>query len=169
MNSWRRPAIKEITWDEHAEYYAAMWGLTRENVESVVRNPAASSIDPSTSEHEYMVLRHRTGDIIVVTGYLVPDMPKVIFVTTVTGAERVAKYQKAKVGNKPSSMPVSYRDLNTRIRNLGYTIEPGGKHLRVLDSDKNYVYTLPNSASDHRSLANTWRGFLRVHMERTKK
>lgn len=156
-----RRVIHFVDWDQLAIKGAAQWGLTQEDVEKIVRNPQRSVLDAYSTEVGYPVVRHISGDVVVVTGYREKRSPKVLSVFTLTGPQTVAGSRRA--GGSGKSAPTSVADLMKRIKAMGYTFSAGG-HPKVIDPDTGTViYTIPGTPSDWRSLANTWKAFLRRH------
>ena len=51
------------------------------------------------------------------------------------------------------------------IEDRGYHLTKDN-HPKVLDRHGNLVYTLPGTPGDHRSLANAWKSFLKIHEKR---
>lgn len=155
------PEIRKIGWDEEALMWAALWGLSVSAVEDCIHHPQQTAVDPRTKEIGHNVLRHRRGDVVVVVGYREPETPQVLFVTTMTGlAER---HVRGGNGGTGSTLPRSYRELRKRILDLGYRISVDSAHPKVRTSDGRVIMTFPGTPSDHRSLANTWRSFVKAH------
>ena len=58
--------------------------------------------------------------------------------------------------------PRTVRELHARIKQHGYVIEQGRRHLKVKTQDGGTVATLSATASDHRAVLNMWSTFRRA-------
>lgn len=58
--------------------------------------------------------------------------------------------------------PRTVRELHARIREHGYDIEQGKRHLKVKTKDGGTVATMSATASDHRAVLNMWSTFRRA-------
>lgn len=153
--------INLVGWDRQAIKSAEHWGLSKEDVESVVRNPQRSIFEAYSNVVGHPVIKHISGDVVVITGYRDKREPRVLSVFTKTGTHTRAKNDPGRGVSK--SAPHSVGDLMKRIKEMGYIFSAGG-HPKVMDSDTGTViYTIPGTPSDWRSIANTWKAFLRRH------
>lgn len=153
--------INTIEWDRQASKGAERWGLEKEDVEKIVRNPQRSVLDAYSTEVGYPVVKHISGDVVVVTGYRERRSPMVLSVFLSTGPGTVAGSRSG--GGKGKSSPTSLGELTKRIKDMGYVFAAGG-HPKVIDPETGTViYTIPGTPSDWRSLANCWKAFLRRH------
>lgn len=151
-----------IIWDEQAITWATYWGLTLDDVEAVVRKPQRSAYDPRSAEMGYRILRHRSGDVIVVVGYRNPAEPKILYVITETGIkERAGTSKGIKGGSKHTGAPRSDLEIRRMILSLGYKIN-GGTNPVVLTQDGRSLMRLFYTTST-RSLAVQWQRFCKKH------
>lgn len=150
-------------WDERARGYLTQWNLTEDEVRRVIRSDLNPTMDPSSSDVGHPILRFRGGDVVVVVGLREPIRPKILSVYMVIPGLREHRERTAK-GGSGSSLPKTQRQLRSWIAGFGYSFRTGGSHDAVIDPETGKrVYTVPITPSDHRSLANSWRGFLRAH------
>lgn len=159
--------IDQITWDDDALYWASLWGLTTQVVESCIRNPQQRALDPRTKELGHPVLRHRRGDVVVVAGYREPHCPHVLYVTTLTGADLHGQGSRAP-GGSGSSLPKSIYALHRKIKELGYTLTRDS-HPKVVTADGRVIFSVPGTPSDYRTVPNVWRNFCRIHVEELRR
>lgn len=130
--------------------------------------------DPNSLQIGHLVLHHSDGTLIVVTGYREPTVPVVLAVYDEDRYFRhfedtKDRYRSTK-GLTGSQLPSSLKSLFKMIEDLGYHLTKDN-HPKVLDDQGNLVFTLPGTPGDRRSLANSWKAFLKIHQKRilTKK
>lgn len=159
------PAFKSLRWLPEAESYADEWGLDQNDVESIVRSATQGTLDPRSNDAGYLIVRYRAGDVIVVVGYRETDHPMILSVYLhIPGNETIGGKKSAGSG-AGSTLPRSYLELRKRIMAAGYKIT-ADLHPKVYDpQDGTVFYTLPGTASDHRSLANNWRAWLKAKVK----
>ena len=156
----RQPTeYQSISWQPDALSYAEMYGLTQENVELIVKNKSRPVIDPRTNEVGSLIMRYRSGDVVVVTGLRDPDNPVIMSVWVETNNKKSGS--KKNSGTSGSSMPTTLKQLQRRILDDGFKIRMGGSHLRVEDAEGNLLTTLPATPSDYRSIPNAWKSYCR--------
>lgn len=155
-----------LHWHQDAEDFIERYRLDRQFVEDVVRSPQATEVDPRTQKVGYQVLRLRRGDIEVVVGYREPREPMVLFVRLLSGDNESPRHSVG--GTKGSSIPPTLPELRRRITMYGYTITHDARHSKVLSTEGHLIAVLPKTPSDHRSLANSWRAFMRGHEQYLK-
>ena len=167
----KRPEILEITWDEEALTWAAMWGLEPAEVESIIRFPKAMARDTHSNDVGHLILRHRVGDVVVTAGYRDPQRPQVLHVTTLSEAQHHTPAKSAFKGSG-STLPRSYRELRKRVLEIGngkYEITTENHPKVKVRATGQVICGFPGTASDYRSLPNAWREFCRAHAKLTLK
>ena len=153
--------IYSVEWAPQALRAAESWGLSREDVDKIVRNPQRTIYDAYSNVVGHPVVQHISGDVVVITGYREKREPRVLSVYTKTGSHTRAKHGPG-TGSGRSS-PATMGELMKRIKEMGYSFSAGG-HPKVIDPDTGTViYTIPGTPSDWRSLTNTWKAFLKRH------
>jgi len=159
-----RRIVDSLFWDDRAQDWLRTWNITQEEAESIILQDTRPTLDPSSTEAGHPILRFRKGDVIVVVGLREAHRPKVlsVFMHIPGMKEWVERTSTSKSG---SSLPTTNRQLRSWIIGFGYQIIPGGgRHDKVADRETGQVmFTLPNTPSDHRSLANAWKAFLKEH------
>ena len=162
------PEYSSISWNDQALEYAGEFGLNPKDVETIVRTSSKGELDPYTHKVGHLVVKYRAGDVTVVVGYREKQHPRILWVRVNTGADDF-KYHSSPGGVSGSTLPRSDRDLRRRIMEKGYKITPDN-HPKVIDVETDQVImTMAGTASDHRTLANTWRAFVRIHAENVAK
>lgn len=63
---------------------------------------------------------------------------------------------------KGARAPRTVRELHARIKQEGYVIEQGKRHLKVNTPAGGTVATMSATASDHRAVLNMWSTFRRA-------
>jgi hypothetical protein len=142
---------EELIWHTDAREYARSYGLTIEDVETIVESKTNPQMDPRTHEVGHLIVRYRAGDVIVVVGYRDPDKPVVMSVQVDHHHETPAGSRAP--GGAGKTGPRTMNELKKKILAAGYKIELGGSHYRVLHKDTGeYLMSLPVTPSDHRSV-----------------
>ena len=158
------PKFSQISWNEDAMSYAKQFGLDPKDVELIVSNATKGTLDPHTHVVGHLVVRYLAGDVIVVVGHREKDHPKILSVQVWTPGEQHGNNRTAK-GGHGSSLPKSDRDLRKKIMERGYKILPGN-HPKVVDVETDQVLmTIAGTASDHRTIPNDWKRFLKKDAE----
>lgn len=153
---------EDITWNREADSFAEEFGLSREDVIKIIMSPQRSVMDERAAEVGYPIVNHWAGDVRVTVGYRDPLVPRVLHVAVHWDDEARGGSRKSS-GVSGSSLPRSYRDLRKKIMEMGYGISPDN-HPKVFDRETDEVfYTIPGTPSDHRSISNSWKAFLRAH------
>jgi len=156
--------VDTLFWDDRAQDWLDTWNITQDEAESIVLYDTRPTLDPSSTAAGHPILRFRKGDVIVVVGLREQHRPKVLSVFMhIPGMKEWV--ERTTSSNSGSSLPTTNRQLRSWIIDFGYRIIPGGgKHDKVADrEDGTVIYSLPNTPSDHRSLANAWKAFLKEH------
>lgn len=154
---------ESLSWHDDALSYAEMYGLTKSNVESIVRSQSRPVQDPRTAETGDLIMRYHGGDVVVVVGLRDPKNPVIMSVWVETGTKKGGS--KKLGGVSGSSMPTSMKALQRRVLDDGFKIKHGSSHLRVEDEDGYMVCTLPSTPSEYRSIANAWKAYCRKKVE----
>lgn len=154
----------EIHWHPRALEFAEVHRLDKQMVEDAVRAPTSVEADPHQESVDYPIQRVRRGDIIATVGWREPRDPMILFVHLNLPGEQ-GRQKRTVGGTKGSSLPPTVHELHRRIIALGYSISVTGPHAKVNSQQGETIYTLARTASDHRTIANGWRGFLRAHEE----
>lgn len=156
-----------LIWLDDAREVATDIQLGDDTVMSCLSNPQRRVIDASAVTKGYPIVRYIRGDVMVVVGFKAgPESPAVMAVYRLSEGKHGRRAHATAAGSGSGGTgPRSYRDLSKRILAMGYRIQPGGVHPKVVTKDGIYVYTLPSTASDNRSLDNSWAGFLRAAEE----
>lgn len=164
----------EIYWDHQAREAAAVWGLDLENVEAIVRKPQRAELDPHTHKIGHLVVKYFSGDVVVVAGHLDKEHPQILHVSVsapMSGSSSTSRSGKGTGAG--SSLPTTNRDLMRRITDKGCKLKhTSGGHLSVHAPNGDKLITMGSTPSDHRSIANAWRTFMREynkHQEWLKK
>lgn len=155
-------ATNEILWRTDAKEFAASYGLSQEDVEAIVRSRINPQVDPRSHEVGHLIIRYRAGDVIVVVGYREVDAPMVMSVWVDHHHESKAKQGSRTPGGQGKSAPTTVKELVKRVLASGYKVEMGGSHYRVVDKETgDFLMSLPITPSDHRTIPNAWRTFIR--------
>lgn len=153
-----------LQWHENADEVRATQSVGQETVNGCLHTPQRRVLAPESADKGYPVVRYVRGDVMVVVGFQEgPEWPFVMAVYRLSDNNTHAQktYRTAAGAQGGSKVPRSYRQLSSAIVSMGYRIKPGN-HPRVVTVDGIFVYSLPGTASDVRSLPNTWHGFLRA-------
>lgn len=152
--------FKRITWHDDAVAYAEMYGLAKEDCELILTSKSNPTLDTRSHEVGHLIVRYRSGDVVVVVGHRDKDEPVIMSVWVDTKTGHRSGSQKG--GGAGSTMPTTMRELKKRIMAAGYRLEYGGSHMKVYDKETGaYLLSLPITPSDHRSIPNAWSLFLR--------
>lgn len=165
MRLVQRTPATDVTWLPNVKEYAAQWGLTPEDVEKIVHAKGRSAIDAHTADVGYLVVRYYAGDVVIVVGYQQLRHPKVLSVF-VEGSMPDSSSGSKTPSKGGSTAPTSIRALTKRIVDAGYRVEYDGPHGKVIDTDGDFLMSLPNTPSGPRSIQNTWALFLRKDAQR---
>lgn len=155
--------VQTLFWDDRAKDWLDTWGLTQADAESIILADTKPTLDPHSGEAGHPIVRFRRGDVTVIVGLREKERPKVLSVFI-----HIPGWDTNKGTGNPgtgagTSLPTSNKQLRRWIIDFGYRIEASA-HDRVLDKTTGkFVMALPNTPSDSRSLANTWRSFLKAH------
>lgn len=166
MAQHARAEDRPLTWHAHALDFIDYYGIDQDMIEAVIRRPQRTHEDPSGADFGYPVLRYRRGDVEVVVGYEFPTHPMVLYIHLHLPMEPTGGGAKTP-GGRGTTAPTTVADLHARIRAQGYSITQGGKHMQVRDGHGALLCVLPSTPSDHRTMMNTWRQFLRCHALRS--
>jgi hypothetical protein len=112
-------------------------------------------------------------DVTLLIQGLTPDGERAIFLrSTVTdkvtpprrrhGPPHPARGRSQRVIRGGVRSPRTVRELHARIREHGYEIEQGKRHLKVKTKDGGTAATMSATASDHRAVLNMWSTFRRA-------
>lgn len=160
----QRTTAIEITWLPGVKDYAAMWGMSPEDVEQIINAKGRCSIDAHTADVGHLVVRYYAGDVIIIVGYRRLRHPKVMSVFIEGGMPDTSSGSKTP-SKGGSDAPTSIRALTKKILDAGYRVEHAGRssgHLRVINAETGaFLMTIPSTPSDHRTVPNTWSEFLR--------
>ena len=143
-----------LDWHEPALESAELFGLTKEDVEAIVRNPISVMADPSAAVREWKTERRTSADITVVVTY--PEGQNPLIWGVYLNLDMPVGKQHAKGGGGQSVAPRTLSNLRQRIVSAGLRIRPGSKHDLVVDDFDNVVAVLPRTPSDHRTVPNVW-------------
>lgn len=152
----------KIHWQDSAKEYAEMFGISKEDAETIVRTSERYEKDPHSNDLGHLVMRYYAGDVCIVVGHREVKEPIIMHVRMRLPMND-SKQQKRDSGSG-STLPRNMRELKKRILDLGYKIAPGGKHDKVIDpKNGTVVCTVPTTPSEYRSVANVWLEFRRYH------
>ena len=162
-----------LEWNQEPLDFVDSYGLDVQLVEDAVRAPTAVDVDPRSAKVGHPIRRLRRGDIEVIVGYRTEDTPCVLYVRLLSVSSSSSGHgsrQPSGAGaGSGTSSPPTVHELHRRITALGYYIANDSRHAKVYTQAGNLVQTMPRTPSDHRSLANAWAEFKRVHAAETKK
>jgi len=155
-------------WNDEAKNFVELYGVDTRLIVDAVRAPQSVSIDPRTNEVGYPIKRLRRGDVEVVVGYREPEWPTILYVRLATPDDDQGP-KRSPGGVSGSSVPPTMGELHRRITMAGYQVQTGGAaHPKVVSQTGDVLMSIPNTPSDKRSLANTWRDFVRLDREYKK-
>lgn len=157
----------EIHWHEDALAYAEEFGLTREDCEKIMLAKSNPTLDSRSHEVGHLIVRYRAGDVVVVVGHRDLEDPVIMSVWVDTHQE--TKGGGTKPGGSGSSLPKTQKELIKRILGHGFKIKHDNRgHLKVVDENGVFVYSLPSTPSEYRSIANAWSGYNRARAKYNK-
>jgi len=151
--------VETILWDDEAVLHAHIYGLDTEDVETIVRNRSNPVRDPHSNDVDHEIIRYTAGDVVAVVGFKDPE-PKILSVW-INMPDDVRRAGTTKGGGPGTNLPRTIRDLKKRILARGYKIKMGGSHEKVYSEDGTFITTIPATPSDHRSIPNAWKQFIR--------
>jgi hypothetical protein len=159
-----RRIVKNLHWDEKAHGWLDTWGITQADAEAIVLADLKPSLDPHSTEVGHPIARFKRGDVIVVVGFRDKDRPQVLSVFVNTPDDIRIK-NRAPGAGPGTSLPTSIRQMKGWIIDYGYKLEfARNGHLQVVDRESGQmICQLAATPSDHRTIANDWRRFLREH------
>lgn len=147
-------------WNDEAKNFVELYNVDTRLIVDAVRAPQMISIDPRTAEVGYDIKRLRRGDVEVVVGYRDPEYPMILYVRLATPDDDQGA-RRSPGGISGSSVPPTMGELHRRITMAGYRIDHSAAHPRVMTKDGDFLMSIAKTPSDKRSLANTWRDFLK--------
>lgn len=154
----------EIHWHPNALEFAEIYHLDKRLVEDAVRSPTSEEDDPYHEGADYPVKRVKRGDLSVTVGWREPNDPMILFIHLTLPGEQ-GRQRRSVGGTQGSSLPPTIPELHRRIVALGYSITTSGPHAKVRSREGAFIYTMPRTPSDKRSIANSWKGFERAHAD----
>lgn len=146
-------------WHQRAVDFIETYGVPPEIAEAAAEHPTSVTLDPRSSEVGYPVEARRRGDVTAIVGYRDPAAPTILYVRVHLPDEQHASGTGGGNGGSGSVAPRTMRGLRARIVADGFRIEAGGRHLRVLTPEGEYLMSLPVTPSDHRAVPNGWAGY----------
>lgn len=156
--------MTDPSWSDDAHDFMLIYGLDKELVLDVVRNPDREEMDPHSADVGYPIKKMRRGDIVVVVGYRDPDEPMILYVRLVNPDE--PQYQKRSPrGASGSSLPPTRAELIRRIQFQGYQIDDSGRHTKVFNRAGKLMVTISKTPGSARSIADSWHQFQRAVRE----
>ena len=148
-------------WHQRAVDFIETYGIPPEVAEAAAEHPTSVTLDPHSTEVGYPVEARRRGDVTTIVGLRDAATPTILYVRVHLPDEQHAQGTGGGGGGNPNAAPRTMRGLRQRIVNDGFTIEAGGRHLRVLTPDGDFLLGLPVTPSDHRSIPNAWASYRR--------
>lgn len=157
--------VRALHWDDRAEEYLDTWGIAKRDAESIIIHDHKPVLDPHSTEAGHPIVRFKRGDVVVVVGFRTPTKPKVLSVFVRFPDGSTQKQRTATGSGAGSSLPTSGRQLKQWIIGFGYKLELArGGHFRVIHKETgNQILQISATPSDHRTIANEWRRFLKEH------
>lgn len=147
-------------WHDDAKNFVQLYAVDTRLIVDAVRAPQMISLDPRTAEVGYDIKRLRRGDVEVVVGYRDPEYPMILYVRLATPDDDQGPKRSAG-GASGTTVPPTMGELHRRITMAGYSIDHSSAHPKVVARNGDTLMSLPKTPSDRRSLANTWREFIR--------
>lgn len=146
--------LEDLRWHTPALETATLFGLAKEDVEAIVRNPHNVTVDPSSAVREWRTERRTTGDVTVVLTY--PEYQPPLIWGVYLALDGPTQQTRSAGGGGGSNVPRTLANLRKRIVAAGLVIKVGGRHDLVTTKDDVYVASIPRTPSDHRSVPNAW-------------
>lgn len=156
-----RANMANLTMHGEAEQFIETYRFPQELVEHVCKYPQEVTLDPTSADKGYHVLRMRRGDITVVVGLRDPENPLALYVYLNTPEDHTygggTRKSTPGAGTKKEKAPQSLRQMLGWCAANGCTTEwsSGSGHTKVYFEGA-FMGTLPTTPSDHRSFKNAY-------------
>lgn len=150
--------IEEITWDYDAEQRLNRLGLSKPYCERVIRRCIQAEVNYRDTSPTALAVIYRDLSANVKVVFADPRRPVVVWVSKPQPRTQLTGSKKASSKKRGSTAPRTMDELKDRIRRRGFEIS-NDIHPKVTTKDGRLVSVLAGTASDWRTLKNSWADF----------